>query len=76
MLEDCESTKPAGVSPLEHEKRWEKAKELRDILNDVRSKLVEYGDILAEVVGVPSLLPQQHKMPVTLPCRMSLHGCF
>jgi hypothetical protein len=61
VLEDYESTKPAGVSPLEHEKRWEKAKELRDTLNDVRSKLMEYGDILAEVAGLPSLLPQQHK---------------
>jgi hypothetical protein len=30
VLEDYESTKPAGVSPLEHERRWEKAKELRD----------------------------------------------
>jgi hypothetical protein len=61
MLEDYESTKPAGVSPLEHERRWEKAKELRDTLNDVRSKLMEYGNILAEVEGVPSLLPQKYK---------------
>jgi len=61
VLEDYESTKPAGVSPLEHEKRWEKAKALRDTLNDVRSKLMEYADILAEVADVPSLLPQQHK---------------
>jgi len=59
MLEDYESTKPAGVSPLEHERRWEKAKELRDTLNDVRSKLMEYGNILAEVADIPSLLPQQ-----------------
>ena len=48
------------VAPLEHERRWEKAKELRDTLNDVRSKLMEYADILAEVADVPSLLPQQH----------------
>ena len=61
VLEDYESTKPPGVSPLEHERRWEKAKELRDALNDVRSKLMEYADILAEVADVPSLLPQQHK---------------
>jgi hypothetical protein len=58
---DYESTNPAGVSPLEHERRWDKAKELRDAVNDVRSKLMEYGAILAEVADVPSLLPQQHK---------------
>lgn len=61
VLADYESTKRANVSPLEHERRWEKAKELRDALNDVRSKLMEYGAILAEVADVPSLLPQQHK---------------
>ena len=61
VLEDYESARPAGVSPLEHERRWEKAKELRDALNDVRPKLMEYAGILAEVADVPSLLPQQHK---------------
>jgi hypothetical protein len=49
------------VSPLEHERRWKKAKELRDALNDVRPKLMEYADILAEVADVPSLFPRQHK---------------
>lgn len=55
ILQDYESTRPGGVSPLEHEKKWEKAQELRDILNEVRSKLSEYADILAQVAGVPSL---------------------
>jgi hypothetical protein len=59
LLEDYESTKPAGISPLEHEKRWEKGAELRGILNEIRSKLIEYSEILAEVAGVPSLLPKK-----------------
>ena len=59
VLEDYESTKPAGISPLEHERRWEKAREVRATLNEVRSKLVEYADILVEVADVPSLLPRK-----------------
>ena len=70
MLEDYESTKPAGVSPLEHGRRWEKAKELRPPLNDVRSKLMDYADILAEVQACPRCFPSSirrnslHEHPV------------
>jgi hypothetical protein len=46
LLEDYQG-KAAGISPLEHERQWEKAKELRDILNEARTKLMEYADILA-----------------------------
>jgi hypothetical protein len=46
-------------SPLEHEHRWKRAEQLRDSLNEVRSKLMEYSDILAEVADVPSLLPRR-----------------
>ena len=68
-LSDC--TKPCAGALRKHETRERvalgareamgKSKELRDTLNDVRSKLMEYGNILAEVLGEPSLLPQLHE---------------
>ncbi|MBV9490479.1 MAG: hypothetical protein JO069_12260 [Verrucomicrobia bacterium] len=57
LLEDYESTKPAGVSPLAHERAWDKAPELRGVLNAARETLMRYAGILAEVAGVPSSLP-------------------
>lgn len=56
LLFDYEGTKAQSVSPLEHEKQWDKAEELRQILNQVRVVLVQYADLLAEVAGVPSLI--------------------
>ncbi len=56
LLLDYESKKENTVSPLEHEKAWERSKELRDVLNDVRIILIEYADLLAEVADVPLLL--------------------
>ena len=62
VLEDYESTKPAGVSPFNSMKGGGKRPRNCEMpRNDVRSKLMEYGAILAEVADVPSLLPQQHK---------------
>jgi hypothetical protein len=58
-LEEYESEKPVDISPSEHERWWEQANELRDSLNEARSKLVEYSGILAEVAGVPQLLPRK-----------------
>jgi len=59
LLLDYESTKESSVSPLEHEKQWNKHEELRKILNDVRGVLIEYANILAQVAGVPSLLVER-----------------
>ena len=56
LLLDYESTRAGAVSPLEHERRWDKYGELRGELNQVRIVLTEYVDLLAEVAGVPSLV--------------------
>lgn len=55
LLLDHESTKDSTISPLEHESQWEKHEELRQVLNEVRSVLIEYAELLAQVAGVPSL---------------------
>jgi hypothetical protein len=56
ILLDYESRRPEGVSPLEHERQWERNQELREALASVRSVLVDYATVLAEVAGVPSLV--------------------
>ena len=56
LLLDHESTRDKAISPLEHERKWEKHEELRQVLNDVRSVLIEYADLLAQVADVPSLI--------------------
>jgi len=55
LLLDYESTKESSVSLLEHERQWDKNEELRQVLNDVRSVLIEYANLLAQVAGVPQL---------------------
>ena len=57
LLEDYEANKPSGVSGLDYEREWERAAELRGALENARLKLVEFAGILADVAGVPSLLP-------------------
>lgn len=59
MLRDYESTRSGSVSPLEHERQWDKHDELRQVLNDVRGTLIEYTDLLAEVAEVPPLTIQR-----------------
>ena len=59
LLLDYESTKESSVSPLEHETQWDKSEELRQAMNDVRSILIEYANILSKVAGVPSLIIQK-----------------
>ncbi|MBA7713949.1 hypothetical protein ES703_122960 [subsurface metagenome] len=54
-LLDYESKRESSLSPLEHEKRWDKYEELRKELNGLRSVLIDYGDILSKVAKVPSL---------------------
>ena len=59
MLLDYESTRNGSVSPLEHEREWDKHDELRQVLNDVRGILIEYTDLLAQVAEVPPLTIQR-----------------
>lgn len=56
LLLDYEHTKQGSLSSLKHEKQWDKYKELRQVLNDVRNILTEYADLLAQVAEVPSLI--------------------
>ncbi len=57
LLLDYENTKPSSVSLLEHERQWSKNQKLRTALNDTRSVLIRYANILAEVAEVPPLAP-------------------
>jgi hypothetical protein len=54
-----ESTRGAQVSPLEHERNWNKSQDLRAALEEVRKTLVAYADLLGEVAGVPSLIQRE-----------------
>lgn len=59
LLLDYENTRQKTVSPLEHEQQWARYEELRQELNQVRLKLTEYANLLAEVSEVPSLIVQR-----------------
>ena len=63
LLLDYEGTKDSSISPLIHESQWDKAEELRQVLNDVRSTLIEFSDYLAQVASVPSLIIQGTSEP-------------
>jgi hypothetical protein len=60
LLLDYENTKDSTISPLEHERQWEKHEELRQVLNEVRGVLIEYAELLAQVAGVPSLIVKRN----------------
>lgn len=55
ILKDYEDRRPKDVSVTAHERKWERANELRAAIADVRGQLVEYADVLAEVSGVSRL---------------------
>lgn len=59
LLLDYESTKDRSVSPLEHERRWDKNEELRTVLEETRNQLLEYANVLGNVAGVPPLIKGQ-----------------
>jgi len=59
LLLDYESSRKKLISPLEREKQWDKYEELRHVLNDVRSVLIEYANLLAKVAKVPSLITKR-----------------
>lgn len=59
LLLDYESTKNSSVSPLEHERQWDRYEELQQVLNDVRGVLTDYANLLAQVAGVPSLIVER-----------------
>jgi hypothetical protein len=58
QLSHYESTRPANVSPLDYERAWSLAPELRQALDELRVTLTQYADTLAEVAQVPPLTNQ------------------
>jgi hypothetical protein len=50
-----ESGRPAGVNPVDHERGWEHARELRAELNRTRGVLTELARILADVADAAYL---------------------
>ncbi len=58
LLLDYEHRKDARVSASEHEQRWERAEELRQVLNDVRTVLLQYTTLLADISHVPTAVPE------------------
>jgi hypothetical protein len=54
-LQGWESTRPGESSPIDHERAWSRADELRAILNDARDQLAVYAELLATACGVPDL---------------------
>ena len=55
QLAHYESQRPPEISAVEHERRWDKAGELRQALEDLRATLRRYAELLAEVADVPPL---------------------
>jgi hypothetical protein len=55
LLLRYEAERRPGVSQAAHEDAWPRNAELRAVLADVRTALVEYTDLLARVAGVPAL---------------------
>lgn len=52
-----EATRPQGRSPVDWERHWSRAEELRAELGATRALLVEFARTLGEVAGAASLLP-------------------
>jgi hypothetical protein len=58
-----EAIRPSEVSPLDHERNWDRRHELRADLNEIRQTLHAYAEQLAKVAGVPSLIVDRRPIP-------------
>jgi hypothetical protein len=56
LLENYEASRPDGRSVVEHEAAWDRAAELRKVLEELRSRLLDYANLLAAVAGVEPLI--------------------
>ncbi len=54
-----ESTQTISFSSVQYEQQWEDSEQLRQELNQVRTILIQYAELLAEIAEVPSLIIQQ-----------------
>lgn len=59
LLLNYEKTRESSVSIVDHEKKWNKYKELRGEIERVRSELNEYANLLANVANVPPIHSQE-----------------
>lgn len=59
LLTDYEEKRPSSVTRINHEKNWDKNKELREELKFSAEVLLQYSMILAKVAGVPPLIQKQ-----------------
>lgn len=57
LLHDYEHSRDASISALEHESKWDKSDELRQVLNQSRLVLLEYTKLLAQISHVPMAVP-------------------
>ncbi len=55
LLLDYEHRREGSVSALQHEEEWERAEDLRQVLNQTRTILIGYTTLLGEISGVPTL---------------------
>ncbi len=55
-LQDWESMLPDGKSRGEHERAWDRAAELRAVLEECRELLSQYARLMAAACGVPDIL--------------------
>ena len=52
LLKAYEEQKPTEKTTVEHERSWDRGKELRQELNQVREQMVIYVEALAKIAGV------------------------
>lgn len=52
ILLEYEQARVSGISALEHERRWGRAGELREALQQTRTVMVNYAQLLAQVAGI------------------------
>src|SRR5262249_53907030 len=63
LLVDLEARRPDGVTVIEHEATWDRAAELRAVLEELRIKLLEYTNLVADVAGVEPLIALDERTP-------------
>lgn len=56
LLKAYEDTRPNSISFVDYERKWEKYVELRQEIEQVRIKLIEYANLLAQVARVPLMV--------------------
>ena len=65
LLIHHEASRSADRSVAEHEASWQRAGELRGALEELRSNLLDYANLLAEVAGVEPLIALDENRHVT-----------